>query len=35
VSDLVAYHDADTTIVKRLGEMLAVEKRLKDSCWEY
>jgi hypothetical protein len=31
----VTYHNADTTIVKRLGEMLAVEKRLKDSGREY
>jgi hypothetical protein len=33
--NLVTYDNADTTIVKRLGEMLAVEKRLKDSGWEY
>jgi hypothetical protein len=31
----VTYHNADTAIVKRLGKMLAVEKRLKDSGWEY
>jgi hypothetical protein len=35
VRDLVTYHNADTTIVKRLREMLAVEKRLKYSGWKY
>jgi hypothetical protein len=35
VCNLVTYHNTDTTIVQRFGEMLAVEKRLKDSGWEY
>jgi hypothetical protein len=35
VRDLVANHNADSAIVERLGEVLAVEEGLKDSRREH